>query len=64
MLEEKKGKRKKKEEKEIGRQEREGRKEREDQKENGQIQDTRGKIPGTVPTGTAKRMVSRLIRGR
>ena len=40
------------------------RKEREDQKENGQIQDIHGKIPGIIPTGTAKRMVLRLIRGQ
>ena len=47
-----------------GGKEREDRKERQDQKENGQIQDTRGKIPGIIPIGTAKRMVLRLIHGR
>ena len=39
-------------------------KEMEDQKENGQIQVTRRTILGIIPSGTARRMVLRLIRGR
>ena len=52
------------EEKETGRQGKEDPKESDYQKENSQIQVTRGTVLGIIQTGTARRMVLRLIRGR
>ena len=53
-----------KEARETGRQEKVGPKERDGPREIGQILVTRGTILGTIPIGTAKLMVLRSIRGR
>ena len=53
-----------KEAREIGRQEKVHQKERDGQKGNGQTLVTLGTTLGTVPIGTAKRMVSRWIHGQ
>ena len=49
---------------ETERQEKVDTKERDGPRENGQTLLTRGTVLGTIPIGTAKRMVLRWIRGR
>ena len=53
-----------KEARRTGRQEKEDRKERDGPREHGQTLVTRGTVLGTIPNDTAKHMVLRWIRGR